>query len=132
MPETLETFSTYLARIEKVLPEMETPIVLSTQVDIPTIRDREIEKVPIAWPLYKHNMFYIIKVPANTHVARHSHDEDVFRFIIKGSLVLNDSISINEGMWFVIRANTPYEIDTKTGYTAFGGYREHCIARLGE
>ena len=127
MAEVNETFATYLARIEKVLPQMKKPIVLSTEVKIPTLRDGDIKKVPIAWPLYRHTMFYIVTVPANKHVPRHSHDEDVFRLILKGSLVVNRSIEIKEGMWFVVRANTPYEIETKTGYTAFNGYWFICV-----
>jgi hypothetical protein len=31
-------------------------------------------------------------------------------------------------MWFVIKANTPYEVDTETGYTAFNGYDGMCVA----
>src|SRR5712691_1191310 len=108
MPEILETFSTYLARIEKVQDQLNKPIVISTEVPVPTLRDGDIEKVPIGWPLYRQNMFYLVKVPAKKHVKRHSHDEDVFRFIVQGSLLLNGSIKIDAGMWFVIRANTPY------------------------
>jgi hypothetical protein len=65
----------------------------------------------------------VVKVPAKKHVRRHSHDEDVFRFVAKGSLIINGDIKVKEGTWFVVRANTPYEIETETGYTAFSGYK---------
>src|SRR3954462_658355 len=115
MAEILETMSTYIARIEKVENQMKTPIVLSTDVIMPTLKDGAIEKVPIAWPFYG-NMVYSVKVPPETQVRQHSHDHDIFRYVIRGSLTINDSIQVNEGMWFVIRANTSYKIDTQSGY----------------
>ena len=47
MAEILETLSTYIARIEKVQDQMEKPIVVSTDVTMPTLKDGDIEKVPI-------------------------------------------------------------------------------------
>jgi hypothetical protein len=129
MRKIRETLSTYIARIEKVQGQMKKPIVLSTDVKIPILKDgddKPIEKVTIAWPLYGINMFYIVTVPAEKHVPRHSHEEDIFRYIVKGSLVLNGSIQIKEGMWFVVKANTPYRIDTESGYTSFVGYQKVC------
>jgi quercetin dioxygenase-like cupin family protein len=133
MPEILETFSTYRARIEKSLEGIEKPIILSTDVHIPTLKggdDKSIEMVPIAWPLYKNteSMFYVVTVPPKKHTARHSHEEDIFRFVVKGSLVLNGSIQIKEGMWFVIKANTPYEIDTESGYKTIMDYSRLCAS----
>ncbi len=119
MAEILETQSTYIARIEKVRNKMQKPIVLSTDVTMPTLKDGGIEKVPIAWPFYG-SMVYDVKVPPETHVGQHSHDDDIFRYVVRGSLTINDSIQVNEGMWFVIRANTSYKIDTNSGY--------HCIS----
>jgi hypothetical protein len=129
MSKIIETFSTYLARIEKVQSQMKKPIVLSTDVSIPTLwngEDKSIKKVPIAWPLYEHHMYYVVTVPAKKRVPRHSHQEAVFRFVVKGSLVIN-SIPVTEGMWFVVQANTPYEIDTETGYTTFAAYGPACL-----
>lgn len=119
MAEILETMSTYIARIEKVRNQMKKPIVLSTDVTMPTLKDGDIEKVPIALP-FSGSMVYSVKVPPETHVRQHSHDDDIFRYVVRGSLTINDSIQVNEGMWFVIRANTPYKIDTNSGY--------HCIS----
>src|SRR6266478_3953472 len=128
MPKTRETVFTYLERIGKVQNQMKGPIVLSTNVKIATLKDGDVEKIPIAWPLFDgYNMFYIVKVPPKKRVRRHSHDEDVFRFVVKGSLVINGDIRVKEGMWFVIRANTRYEIETETGYTAFAGYGAECF-----
>jgi hypothetical protein len=131
MPEILETFSTYRDRIEKALAGIDKPIVLSTDVRIPKLRrgpDGSIEMVPIAWPLYENreSMSYIVTVPPNTYVSTHSHEEDIFRFVVKGSLLLNGSIQINEGTWFVVRANTPYKIDTETGYKTIVTYSSLC------
>ena len=47
MAEILETLSTYIARIESVHDQMEKPIVLSSEVTMPTLKDGNIEKVPI-------------------------------------------------------------------------------------
>ncbi len=107
------------------------PIVLSTDVDIATLKggeDNNTEMVPIAWPLYENteSMLYIVTVPPNTHVRSHSHEEDIFRYVVKGSLVVNNSIHIDEGIWFVIRANTPYEIDTVSGYKTIMRYTHLC------
>jgi hypothetical protein len=128
MPKVRETVFTYLARIGEVQDQMKGPIVVSTRVNIPTLKDGDVEKLPIAWPLFDgYNMFYVVKVPAKKHVHAHSHDEDVFRFIVKGSLVINGNIEVKEGMWFVVRANTAYEIETETGYTTFAGYGHVCL-----
>jgi hypothetical protein len=128
MPKIQETVFTYLARIAEVQDQMKGPIVLSSDVKIATLKDGDVEKIPIAWPLFDgYNMFYVVKVPAKKHVRAHSHEEDVFRFVVKGSLVINGNIKVKEGMWFVIRANTPYEIETETGYTAFSGYGNQCL-----
>ena len=121
MAEILETLSSYIARIEKVRDQMEKPIVLSTDVTMPTLKDGGIEKVPIAWPFYG-SMVYNVKVPPETHVGQHSHDDDIFRYVARGSLTINDSIQVNEGMWFVIRANTSYKIDTNSGYECISWY----------
>src|SRR5438477_7329375 len=127
MPKIRETVFTYLERIGKVQNQMKKPIVLSTEVKIATLRDGDVEKTPIAWPLFDgYNMFYIVKVPPKKRVRRHSHDEDVFRFVVKGSLVINGDVKVKEGMWFVIKSNTPYGIETETGYTAFVGYGKVC------
>jgi|tagenome__1003787_1003787.scaffolds.fasta_scaffold20534225_2 quercetin dioxygenase-like cupin family protein len=131
MPEIHETFETYEARMKGALTNIDKPIVISTDVKIPTLTDTGgIKKVPIAWPLYanEHKMSYITTVPAGTHVPRHSHDEDVFRLVTKGSLVLNGATEIKEGMWFVIKANTPYEINTESGYSAVAWYTWMCPA----
>lgn len=86
MTEIFETFSTYLDRIEKVEPSFANKqIILSTEVRIPYLIDgvdESITKMPIAWRLYEHNLFYIVKVPAGKHIPLHTHEEDVFRLIL--------------------------------------------------
>jgi len=120
MAKIRETFSTYVARIEKIQAQMQKPIVLSTKVTIPTLKDGGIKKVP--WPMYDINMLYTVTVPPGTHVRRHSHEQDIFRYAVGGSFAINDSIQVNAGMWVLIRANTPYKIDTQDGYTCVVGY----------
>jgi hypothetical protein len=133
MPEILETFSTYRDRIKKALAGIDKPIILSTDVCIPKLKggeDGTTEMVPIAWPLYENreSMSYFVTVPPGTHVSTHSHEEDIFRFVVKGSLLLNGSISIDEGTWFVVRANTPYKIDTEIGYKTIVIYNHICMS----
>ena len=127
MAEILETLSTYIARIEKVQDQMKKPIVLSTDVTMPTLKDGNIKKIPIAYLFTGITMFYTVTVPPTTHVATHSHDEDIFRYVVRGSLIINDSIQVNEGMWFLIRANTSYKIDTENGYTSMMGYHNSAM-----
>jgi hypothetical protein len=58
MPKIRETVFTYLARIGKVQGQMKRPIVLSTDVKIATLKDGDVEKIPIAWPLFNgYNIF---------------------------------------------------------------------------
>ena len=74
-------------------------------------------------------MFYVTRVPNGTHIPPHTHTEDVFRYIVSGSLDLkvnNDTHHIHEGMWFLIKKNTSYEVKTDEGYTALAGYRYAC------
>ena len=127
MAEILETLSNYIARIESVQDQMEKPIVLSSEVTMPTLKDGNIEKVPIPCLLDGINMFYSVRVPPQTHVPPHSHKEDIFRYIIRGSLTINDSIEVEEGMWVLIRANTSYKIDTKGGYQSMLGYSKSSV-----
>src|SRR2546423_1661086 len=101
-----ELFSQYVARIETSLLHLkEKRVILSTDIRTrPLGGGRGIKKLPIVWPLYQHNMFYIVTIPEGTRVRRHKHDEDVFRYIIEGSLIVtaeNKRYEIREGMWFV-------------------------------
>ena len=134
MPEITETFETYVERIAKVLPQMDKPIIISTDVRIPSLKAGEIKRVPIAWPLYKysHSMVYIVTVPPKTHIPGHSHDEDILRIVMKGSLILaspelDEQREIREGMWFVVRRHVKYEIKTESGYETIAFYSHICL-----
>ena len=136
MKEIDEKLSTYLDRIERLEGQFfDKSIVISSTVRTKEILidgdDERISKEPILWRLYQHNMFYIVNVPAGTVVKKHSHQEDLFRFIAKGSLLLNNEFVINSGEWFVIKAGTPYEITTKEGYTSFAAYTSICQTNRG-
>jgi quercetin dioxygenase-like cupin family protein len=135
MPTKPETYADYKARIDAALTASgvaNNPIVLSRDVPVATLKDLQgVERTPIAWLLYEgeHKMFYVTNVPKGTHIPLHPHSEDVFRYILTGSLVINannESFRITQGMWFVIKKNTPYEVKTDEGYTALAGYRFMC------
>ena len=128
-PHTEEKLSSYIAQLEGADLQIQDQggIVVSDQVQIARSLggDPAIEKYPIAWPLYRHFMFYRVVVPAGKLVPLHSHEEDIFRLVIQGSLKVNN-IAIEQGMWFVVRAGTEYEISTVSGYVALSAYKYIC------
>lgn len=134
MAEVFETFATYLTRLESVEPQFrDREIIVSSDLRVPRLFDGDddsIVKTPIAWPLWKHNLFYTVEVPAGKHIPRHSHAEDLFRYVLKGSLVVNGR-EIRAGEWFVIPKNMPYEIDTPDGYTTMAAYTSICQTSRG-
>ncbi|MBT3237264.1 MAG: hypothetical protein HOL37_10545 [Rhodospirillaceae bacterium] len=133
MAEIFETLSTYIDRIERYEGQFDDrDIVISTDLNNDILvdgDDDDIRKEPVLWRLYEHNMFYMVTVPAGKHIETHRHDESIFRFIAKGSLLLNKEHTITSGMWFVVKADTPYEIETKEGYTSLAGYTSICRTR---
>jgi len=130
MKEINEKLSTYIDRIERFEEQFaDQNIIISTSLKNETLIDGDEEDIlrePILWRLYEHNMFYVVTVPAGKHIKKHQHDESIFRFIAQGSLLLNGEYEINAGMWFVVKANTPYEIKTKEGYVSMAGYTSNC------
>lgn len=134
MAEVFETFATYLTRLEKLEAQFQDkPIVVSSDLIVPKLFDGDddsIVKTRVAWPLHRHNMFYTVKVPGGKHIPKHSHEEDIFRYVISGALTVNGR-EIRTGEWFVIRNGTPYEIFTAEGYTTFGAYTSICRTRRG-
>jgi quercetin dioxygenase-like cupin family protein len=136
MKEVEEKFSTYLDRIERLEGQFHSDsIILSTSLNTKEFLidgdDERIVKEPILWRLYQHNMFYIVTVPAGTVIQKHKHGENVFRFIAQGSLTLNKKITIVAGTWFVVRANTPYQITTEEGYVSLTAYTSICQTNRG-
>jgi len=128
-PKKTEKLSTYIHRLEDVAHLTQGPIVLSTDVPMEVLRHGKIERTPIGWPVFQHHMFYLVTVPAKHRVAPHSHDENIFRLITEGSLLLtanNQSHQVTAGMWFVVRAKTVYEIFTDSGYKSLGAYQTQC------
>lgn len=130
MKEIDETLSTYIDRIERFEDQFSTKdIIISTDLQNELLidgDDDDIEKEPILWRLFTHNMFYIVTVPAGKTVPVHCHEEPIFRFISQGSLILNNQYDLKAGTWFVVKANTPYHIETKEGYTAISVYVSRC------
>lgn len=138
MAEILERLSTYIDRIERFEDQMaDQSIIVSATLDNEILLDGDdddIQKEPVLWRLYEHNMFYVVSVPPNKDIQKHEHHESVFRFVAHGSLTLrskNDEYNVQSGMWFVVRANTPYEIVTKEGYVALSGYTSICQTNRG-
>ncbi|MEA1029374.1 hypothetical protein T3A99_12430 [Pseudomonas sp. N-137] len=136
MTEIAERLSTYLDRIERLEGQFsKESIIISTELKSKEFLidgdDERIVKEPILWRLYQHNMFYVMTVPAGTVIKKHKHDEDLFRFVAQGSLVFNKKTNIVAGTWFVVKANTPYEITTKEGYVSIAGYTSNCRTNRG-
>lgn len=136
LPETAgfeDTLSQYIKRIEEAEAKADPGhgIITSHDLEIPPLTHGRIERHQIGWRLYQHLMYYLIKVEADTRVKKHSHNEDVFRLVTRGSLILRtnpDEMEFHEGEWFVVREGTEYEIETRTGYTALAGYKMACKA----
>lgn len=127
VPRLLETFATFVARLEKYVPEVDKyEILISRDIEVLPLKEGNgITKTPVIWPLIDYKMFYITSVPPKTKVAMHSHIENVFRLVISGSLKINDKL-VNAGEWFVVRRNVPYEIYTDSGYQVLSGYGMAC------
>ena len=133
-PETMgfeDTLSQYIKRIEEAEAKADPSrgIVTFRDLEIPALTQGRIERRQIGWRLYQHLMYYLIKVEADTRVEKHSHNEDIFRLVTNGSLILRtnpEEMEFHAGQWFVVRQGTAYEIETRTGYTALAGYRMAC------
>jgi hypothetical protein len=127
-PIVLETLSDHIRRVEKMAPQLSKKgLIVSTDLKVRAFREnRGIRKTPIAWPMWDYKMFYIVDVPADTTVPRHSHGEAIFRILISGSLTVNNVLIDEPGTWYVVPAYTEYEITTTTGYKALSGYGVAC------
>jgi len=128
----LETLSTHIKRIEKYQPLLaKKKIIISTELDVtPFDEDGGVKKTPVVWSLIDYKMFYIVEVPSGATIAKHSHDEAIFRILISGSLILNGITIDKPGTWYVVPAFTEYEIVSKEGYTVFSGYGMACQTRV--
>ena len=133
-----DQLSDYIRRIEEVeTPEiLAKPIITSDDLEICLPKKLRchngVNREQIGWRLYRHPMYYIVSVDAGAIVPFHSHEEDVFRYIISGSLDIQVkesekerspkiSRTVHAGQWFVVRANRPYRIEAGTGK---GGHKE--------
>lgn len=88
--------------------EVETSETLSAQglsIDILPIDISELKQI-------RH-----IKVEPNSSIPEHAHEGPVFRFITKGSAVVNGE-TYEEGDWMIIPPGKKYNIKTSTGYEA--------------
>lgn len=70
-----DMLSTYIRRIEEAEEKhpVSEGIITSDDLVIPPLTRGGIERQQIAWRLYNHQMFYVVKVEAGTHVPMHAH-----------------------------------------------------------
>ena len=129
----IEMLSQHIRRIERFDDATaDQDIILSKEHRTSVLKeDMGIRKMPITWPLYRYNMFYIVTVPPETTVPTHEHSEDVFRLVIDGSLILNSKHTVEKGEWFVVKSGVKYKVKTTTGYTALSAYTSICQTRRG-
>ena len=128
-----ETLFTFLERIERNKEQTaHSDIVFSDELRKEILLDGEdlsIEKEPILWPMVDKNMFYIVRTPPGVSVPSHAHSESIFRLLVSGSLTINDRLVDVPGTWFVVKAGTPYKIESSTGYVTLAGYGMACQTR---
>ena len=94
MAEVLETFSSYRARIEQSLQDIDKPIILLIHIYIPSLKGGDGEA--LKWcPLLGHYMSATVRCrrlnrPAEQkRSASLARDEDVFRYMMNSWLLLN-------------------------------------------
>ena len=128
-----EYLSDYIIRLETALKHVEKrKVIVSTDVPAPTLGRGKITRVPIQWRLYTHTMFYITTIEAGAHVQKHSHPENVFRYVIAGSIVITvgrKPYYVSEGEWIVVRANTEYSLRNPSNPTSarlLSAYQYQC------
>jgi quercetin dioxygenase-like cupin family protein len=128
-----DTLSEYIRRIEQAEENanlgVDLPIITSKDLPVdlpPNAQSENVKRKQIGWRLYQNPMFYIVRVKKGTKVRQHSHKEDVFRYIIRGSLDVHVkesekegsseiSRTIGAGEWVVVRANHSYRIEAGPG-----------------
>lgn len=129
----VELLSKYIARIEKALEKVKHKrVILSTDLPQHRLGHGDVRRLPILWPLYEHSMFYITTLAVGTRVPRHRHNENVFRYVIEGSIEVDAgerAYYVSKGMWIVVRANTSYSLKTASnphGAIILSAYQNQC------
>ncbi|WP_458655467.1 cupin domain-containing protein [Enterobacter ludwigii] len=92
-----------------------------------TVIPNRIDKslIPIDFKMFR--LLSVTSVAPGVKVVPHSHDEPVFRFFLKGSVLLN-GVKYEEGDWILIPEGVEYELTTEDGYTALVDYGVQCGA----
>lgn len=92
-----------------------------------TVIPNRIDKslIPIDFNMFR--LMSITTVAPGVKVSPHSHDEPVFRFFLKGSVILN-GVRYEAGDWLLIPKDMEYELETEEGYTAAVDYGSRCGA----
>ena len=128
-----EYLSDHITRIEKALAQVEDHnVIVSRDLRAPRLRRGRVQRVPILWRLYEHSMFYITTIESGAHVENHAHPENVFRYVIDGSIVITVGTKpyrVSKGEWILVRANTEYSLDNPSNPTAatlLSAYQYQC------
>lgn len=124
----LESLSNHIRRTEEFEEQFKgKEIIISTDYEVaPYLENSGVVKTPIVWQMIDYHMFYIVDVPPNTTLPKHSHSESIFRVLISGSLTINGKTIDKPGTWYVVPAYTEYTITTQEGYMILSGYKSHC------
>ena len=105
-------------QITEIVNKHNAQSMLNTEIDTSqtlTARGLSIDILPI--DISELRQIRHIRVEPNSSIPEHAHEGPVFRFITKGSAVVN-GITYEEGDWMIIPAKTKYNIETSTGYEA--------------
>lgn len=106
------------AQITEIVNSRNAHEMLNTEIETSEVLDAEglsIEVLPI--DISELKQVRHIRVAPNSSIPEHAHEGPVFRFITKGTAVVN-GITYEEGEWMIIPPNTRYKIETSTGYEA--------------
>lgn len=85
-----------------------------------------VEKRVIPVDLRPFCMMVITTVQPGTHVFKHTHDEGIIRYVLRGSFTLNGR-EYRTGDWVFVPYCMTYEIITSEGYTVIAGYYTSCV-----
>lgn len=90
-----------------------------------TIIPNRIDKslMPIDFSVFR--LMSVTTVSPGVKVVPHSHNEPVFRYFLKGSVLLN-GVRYEAGDWMLIPKDMVYELYTEEGYTALVDYKARC------
>jgi len=84
-----------------------------------------VEKSVIPVDIESFRIVVLTTVGPDSHVAGHSHDEAILRYVVRGSLTINGT-TYREGEWVLVPAHHSYTIGTEEGYLTLAPYGVAC------